>query len=68
MRSAGLWWTYRNTKARRELGFNPRPHEETLEASVRWQMAQLGDRVKRGRRPEMAALGVIGRAARIVFP
>src|SRR5436190_11768941 len=68
VRSAGLWWTYRNTKARRELGFRPRPHEETLEASVRWQVAQLGDRVRRGRRPEMAALGVIGRAARIVFP
>jgi dihydroflavonol-4-reductase len=68
VRSAGLWWTYRNTKARRDLGFRPRPHEETLEAAVRWQMAQLGDRVRRGRRPETAALGVIGRATRIVFP
>ena len=37
------WWTYRNTKARKELGFEPRPHEETLEDAVRWQMEQLGD-------------------------
>ena len=47
VRSATLWWTYRNTKARRELGFEPRPHEETLEDAVQWQMEQLGDRVRR---------------------
>ena len=34
IRSASLWWTYRNTKAKRELGFKPRPHEETLEDAV----------------------------------
>jgi dihydroflavonol-4-reductase len=44
VRSASLWWTYRNTKAKRELGFAPRPHEETLEAAVAWQLAQLGHR------------------------
>ena len=38
-----LWWTYRNTKARTELGFQPRPHEETLEDAVRWQSDVLGD-------------------------
>ena len=38
VRSATLWWTYRNTKARSELGFEPRPHEETLEDAVRWQL------------------------------
>jgi dihydroflavonol-4-reductase len=56
VRSAAHWWTYRNTKARRELGFEPRPHEETLEDAVRWQMEQLGDRVRRRRGPEEAAL------------
>ena len=45
--SASQWWTYRNTKARRELGFAPRPHEETLEDAVRWQLA-------RARRPPAA--------------
>lgn len=62
VRSGGLWWTYRNTKAKRELGFSPRPHEETLEDAVRWQMDELGDRVKlRSGRTETAALGLLGR-------
>jgi dihydroflavonol-4-reductase len=59
VRSAAQWWTYRNTKARKELGFEPRPHEETLEDAVRWQMEQLGDRVRRGRGPEETALTVL---------
>ncbi len=41
VRSAGLWWCYRNTRAKSELGFKPRPHEETLEEAVNWQRAQL---------------------------
>ena len=56
-RSAGLWWTYRNVKARRELGFDPRPHEETLEDAIHWQMEQLGDRVRLERGPLDLALG-----------
>lgn len=40
-RSGMQWWTYRNDKARRELGFQPRPHEETLEDTVRWQLERL---------------------------
>lgn len=62
VRSAALWWTYRNTKAKRELGFAPRPHEETLEDAVRWQMEELGDRVRtRGAGLEAIALGALGR-------
>ena len=41
VRSAMLWWCYKNTRAKSELGFRPRPHEETLEAAVTWQRAQL---------------------------
>jgi dihydroflavonol-4-reductase len=59
VRSASCWWTYRNAKARKELGFQPRPHEETLEDAVRWQMDQLGDRVTTGRTaPEIALTAV----------
>lgn len=65
VRSGMLWWTYRNTKACRELGFQPRPHEETLEDAVRWQMEQLGDRVRSGRGPEELALAVFGRVVRL---
>jgi dihydroflavonol-4-reductase len=51
LRSGVLWWTARNTKAKRELGFHPRPHEETLEDAVRWQASVLGDRIETRRPP-----------------
>ena len=54
VRSAQHWWTYRNTKAKKELGFKPRPHEETLEDTVRWQAERLGDRVGRAPRTDLA--------------
>jgi dihydroflavonol-4-reductase len=61
--SASLWWTYRNAKAKRELGFAPRPHEETLEEAVAWQLDQLnGRRARRG--PEQLALKALGRSLR----
>ena len=41
IRSAMLWWCYKNTRAKSELGFKARPHEETLEEAVRWQRAQI---------------------------
>lgn len=66
VRAGALWWTCRNTKAKRELGFAPRPHEETLEDAVRWQMDELGDRVRFHRpRRESLALGALGRMADI---
>jgi dihydroflavonol-4-reductase len=52
--SAAQWWTYRCGKAKRQLGFRPRPHEETLEDAVRWQMERLGDRVGRAPRTDLA--------------
>jgi dihydroflavonol-4-reductase len=54
LRSAEQWWTYRSTKARKELGFKPRPHEETLEDTVRWLAERLGDRVGRAPRTDVA--------------
>ncbi|MDX6668078.1 MAG: hypothetical protein QOK04_1458, partial [Solirubrobacteraceae bacterium] len=45
VRAAGLWWTYRNTKAKRELGFKPSPHEETLETTVRWYREREGSKL-----------------------
>jgi dihydroflavonol-4-reductase len=65
VRSAGQWWTYRNTKARRELGFEPRPHEETLEDAVRWQMGELGDRVRQGRTPQEAMIAAVSPLLRV---
>lgn len=67
VRSAMLWWTYRNTKAKQKLGFAPRPHEETLEAAVRWQAERLTDRGSRRvtAAPEQLVLGALGRALTI---
>ena len=64
VRSGMQWWTYRNDKARRDLGFNPRPHEETLEDTVRWQFEQLGDRAS-GHDLSDAALQLAATAAAI---
>jgi dihydroflavonol-4-reductase len=64
LRSGLQWWTYRTTKAKRELGFAPRPHEETLEDTVRFQLELLGDRVERAR-PLDAPLAAVGRAVRL---
>ena len=36
VRAAAQWWTYRSTKAKRELGWKPSPHEDTLERTIDW--------------------------------
>lgn len=61
--SASQWWTYRCTKAKKELGFKPRPHEETLEEAVSWQVERLGDRVGRAPRVDLP-LRAFGHALR----
>jgi dihydroflavonol-4-reductase len=47
VRSAGRWWTYRSTKARRELGWTTRPHEETVERTVEWHREREAARLAR---------------------
>jgi dihydroflavonol-4-reductase len=46
VRSGTQWFTYRNDKAREKLGWEPRPHEETLEDTVSWQLEELGKRTE----------------------
>lgn len=66
VRSAMQWWTFRNTKAKRELGFDPRPHEETLADAVRWQTEALNHAIGgRASRLERLALGAAGSAIRL---
>jgi len=66
VRAGALWWTARSTKAKTELGFTPRPHEETLEEAIQWQLDELGHRIQSRRSGvESAALGALGRVAAI---
>jgi dihydroflavonol-4-reductase len=74
VRLASQWWTYRNTKAKRELAWRPSPHEETIEATVDWYRDRLGHA---GRsqpfqyKVAAAALGAVGsgaQAARRLWP
>jgi dihydroflavonol-4-reductase len=63
-RSAALWWTYSGAKAKRELGYEPRPHEETLRDALEWQLAELGGQVGEPG-PVEASLELLGRALRV---
>jgi dihydroflavonol-4-reductase len=71
VRIGSQWWTYRNTKAKRELGWNPSPHEDTIEATVQWYLEREGDRLKRSPRSQPVpykAAGVAFGAARRLWP
>jgi dihydroflavonol-4-reductase len=52
VRSASHWWTYKNNKAKRELGWTTSPHEDTIEDTVNWYMERDGDRLARARRSQ----------------
>lgn len=60
VRAASLWWTYSSAKAKRELDFSARPHEETLEATVEAMAEEVGEGG-----PADAALGFVGRLSRV---
>jgi dihydroflavonol-4-reductase len=60
VRAASMWWTYRNTKAKRELGFRPSPHEEALEATIAWYREREGSRMARAGSRQPLPLRVAG--------
>jgi dihydroflavonol-4-reductase len=66
VRAAGQWWTYRSTRARRELGWTTRPHEETVEATVRWHQEREAERLRRTGRHQPLPWRLAGLAARAV--
>ncbi len=43
IKAASLWWAYRSNKAKRELGYRPAHHEDTLEATIAWYREREGD-------------------------
>ena len=46
VRAASLWWAYRSTKAKRELGWKPSHHEDTLVDTIAWYRDREGDRME----------------------
>jgi dihydroflavonol-4-reductase len=64
-RSAAQWWTYSSAKAKRELGFTARPHEETLEDAVASVTEALGGRIGREPSRAEAAMESAGRLANL---
>ena len=64
VRAAGHWWTCRSTKARRELGWTTRPHEDTVDDTVRWWQERLGARLDGAPHAQPAPLKLAGLGAR----
>ena len=62
LRVGSQFWTYRSTKAQRELGFKARPHEETLESTVSWHAEREHDRLMRVRRSRRLQYRLAGTA------
>lgn len=54
------FWTYRSTKAKRELGWKSRPHEETLEATIAWYLEHEHDRIVRSQHSQGVQYRVAG--------
>ena len=46
------WWTYRNTKAKRDLGWKTSPHEDAVESTINWYLERDGERIARSRRSQ----------------
>jgi dihydroflavonol-4-reductase len=65
IRAAGCWWTCKSGKARRELGWTTRPHEDTVEDTVRWWEERLGERLRRASRRQPAVLRLAAAAAHV---
>lgn len=63
-RAASLWWAYRSTKAKRELGWKPAHHEDTLEATIDWYREREPSRVAAPGTRQPIALRVGGGALR----
>ncbi|CAN5750482.1 NAD-dependent epimerase/dehydratase family protein [soil metagenome] len=62
VKSVSQWWTYSSAKAKRELGWSARPHEDTLEATVRYWMERDGDAISRSPGSQPLQYKLAGRA------
>jgi dihydroflavonol-4-reductase len=63
VRAASLWWAYRSTKAKRELGYTTSHHEDTLVKTIEWYRENEDRLAPRGSR-QAAPLRLAGFAMR----
>ena len=66
LRAASLRWAFRNTKAKRELGWTTSPHEDCLEDTIEWYRERDGDRLARPGARQPLGLRLAGGAIRQV--
>jgi dihydroflavonol-4-reductase len=60
VRAASLWWAFRSTKAKRELGWHPAHHEDTLQTTIDWYRSGEASRLKAPGTRQPLALRVAG--------
>jgi dihydroflavonol-4-reductase len=65
-RAASLWWAYRSTKAKRELGWKAAHHEDTLQTTIDWYREREGDRLAAAGTRQPLPLRFAGGAVRTV--
>ncbi|MDX6556630.1 MAG: hypothetical protein QOD86_2825, partial [Miltoncostaeaceae bacterium] len=64
VRAAGQRWAFRSNKARRELGWRPSHHEDTLQATIDWYREREPDRLSAPGARQPLALRLAGGALR----
>ncbi len=66
VRAASLNWAFSSAKAKRELGYRTAPHEDALEATVRWYRERdRGELAPAGARQPLAIRAVAGIVNRV---
>ena len=58
--SASLWWAFRSTKAKRELGWKPSHHEDTLVDTIAWYREREADTLREPGSRQPIALRLAG--------
>lgn len=70
IRMSSLWWAFRSNKAKRDLGYRPAHHEDTLRATIDWYRERDDERLSApGSRQALAlrAVGLVLRQAEAVL-
>jgi dihydroflavonol-4-reductase len=64
VRLASLWWAFRSTKAKRDLGYRPAHHEDTLQTTIDWYRERQPGRLAPPGSHQPLALRLAGYALR----